>query len=173
MSNWYVVQVMSGHEDKIIEQCKQLLSNECYEKCFVPKRKRMLKIKGKWKEVEEVLFKGYVFMVTDCPDQLALELKKITDLTKLLGKNENHFYPLHESEVEFLKSFGKENHVVEMSVGIIEGDQIIITEGPLKGHEGSIVHINRHKRLAIIEVDFIGHKTEVKVGLEIIRKYND
>lgn len=39
MTNWYVVQVMSGHEDKIIEQCRLLLSNECCEKCFVPKER--------------------------------------------------------------------------------------------------------------------------------------
>lgn len=170
MVNWYVMQVMSGHEDKIKEQCKLLLNEHCYEECFVPKRKRLMKIKGSWKEIEEVLFKGYVFMITDDPDHLALELRNIMEMTKLLGKSEHEFFPLYESEVNFLKSFGKNEHVVEMSTGIIEGDNIVIMEGPLVGHEGSIKHIDRHKRIATIEVDFIGHKTEVKVGLEIITK---
>lgn len=170
MTNWYVMQVISGHEEKVQEQCKLLLSNESYEDCFVPKKKRLMKIKGSWKEVEEILFKGYVFMITNDPNRLALELKNILDLTKLLGKSEHTFYPLYESEVNFLKSFGKKEHVVEMSVGMIEGDNIMIVDGPLVGHEGSIVHIDRHKRMATIEVDFIGHKTEVKVGLEIISK---
>ncbi|MEG2506006.1 MAG: KOW motif-containing protein, partial [Carnobacterium sp.] len=63
-----------------------------------------------------------------------------------------------------------EDHVVDMSVGYIIGDKIIVRDGPLKGKEGSIKKIDRHKRIAFIEVEFLGEVRETKVGLEIITK---
>lgn len=35
-----------------------------------------------------------------------------------------------------------------MSEGIIEGDRVIVTRGPLRDLEASIIKIDRHKRLA-------------------------
>ncbi|WP_416239277.1 KOW motif-containing protein, partial [[Clostridium] innocuum] len=51
-----------------------------------------------------------------------------------------------------MKSFGKEEHVVEMSTGFIQGEQIFITEGPLQGKEGQIIRIDRHKRIAYLQL---------------------
>ena len=68
--NWYVIQVKSGKEEKIKEICQRLISPKIYEECFIPKCKRMKKYRGKWSEVEEILFKGYVFMITDHIDIL-------------------------------------------------------------------------------------------------------
>ena len=63
-----------------------------------------------------------------------------------------------------------EDYIAQESIGVIEGDQIIVERGPLKGLEGSIIKINRHKRIAIIRADFMGGPREIKVGLEIIDK---
>ena len=58
----------------------------------------------------------------------------------------------------------------DSSVGYFEGDNIVVTYGPLVGMEGSIKRIDRHKRLALVEMDMFDRVTEVKVGLEIIEK---
>ncbi|RJV84975.1 transcription antiterminator, partial [Erysipelotrichaceae bacterium AF19-24AC] len=78
--------------------------------------------------------------------------------------------PLDEEEITFMKSFGKEKHVVEMSTGFIQGDQIFITEGPLQGKEGLIIKIDRHKRIAYLQLSMFNKETTTKVGLEIISK---
>ena len=54
--------------------------------------------------------------------------------------------------------------------GIIENDQVIITRGPLKGHEGLIKKIDRHKRKAYLEMEMFGRKLETQVGLEVVVK---
>lgn len=60
--------------------------------------------------------------------------------------------------------------MVDMSCGVIENDKIIITDGPLMNLEGYITKIDRHKRIAYVDVELLGKITRVQVGLEIISK---
>ena len=60
--------------------------------------------------------------------------------------------------------------VVEASVGVIEGDHVVVTSGPLKGHEALISKVDRHKRLAYLDMRMFGRTKTIKVGLEIVRK---
>ena len=57
-----------------------------------------------------------------------------------------------------------------MSEGVIEGGTIKVLSGPLMGYEGSIQKIDRHKRLAYVEIKMLGRTTVVKLGLEIVSK---
>lgn len=170
MEKWYVIQVRSKAEEKIKKTCEMMISEDILKEAFVPKNNRFRKINGNWIEIGEILFSGYVFLVSDHPDELYLKLKDIPDLTKMLGHVENEIYPLYDEEVEFLKSFTDKDHVVEVSTGFIENETIYITQGPLKGREGIIRKIDRHKRMAIIEVELFGKITQAKVGLEIVSK---
>ena len=109
-------------------------------------------------------------MITDKVEQLYTELKKIPDLTKLLGNDGEDIYPIYPQEAMFLTKFANRNHVVDMSRGVIENDKIIITDGPLMNLEGYITKIDRHKRIAYVDVELLGKITRVQVGLEIISK---
>lgn len=168
--NWYAMQVRSGREEEIVRACQIFCSRYSLNECFIPKCKRMKKFKGQWHHVEEILFRGYVFMISDHVDDLFVELKKVPDLTKLLGNDGEDIYPIYKQEAMFLTQFGGRHHVVEMSLGYIEGDKIYITEGPLMGQEGQVTRIDRHKRIAYVNVSLFGRETTVKVGLEIISK---
>ena len=170
MENWYVIQVRSGHEHQIAQSCRFRIADDILKECFIPEYKTRKKYRGQWHDVQAVLFKGYVFMISDQVDELFNELKKIPDLTKMIGKKKDIIYPLPEHEVHFLQSFSDEEHLVDMSYGFIEGDKITITQGPLMGKEGSIRKIDRHKRIAYIEVEFLNQISTVKIGLEIISK---
>lgn len=166
---WYVVQVRSGLEEAICLQCRRLISDTVLVRCFVPYYKAKKKYQGKWHTEERILFPGYVFMITDHPERLYLELKKVSGLTKMLGTGDD-IIPLTEEEVKFLKTFGREEQVVDMSEGIIENDTVKILKGPLKGREGFIKKIDRHKRKAYLEVEMFGRTVEMQVGVEIVAK---
>jgi len=168
--NWYAVQVRSGKEDEIVNACQIYVDNHALNECFIPRCKKMKKFRGKWHNVEEILFKGYVFMITDYIDELYIELKKIPDLTKILGNDGENIYPIRKEEAMFLTRFGGKNHMVDISYGFIEGDVIRISDGPLMGQEGNIIKIDRHKRIAYINVSLFDRETTVQVGLEIISK---
>jgi transcriptional antiterminator NusG len=56
------------------------------------------------------------------------------------------------------------------SVGFIEGDKVRVTSGALVGMECLIKKINRHKQIAIVELDMMGAVREVKLMLEVVEK---
>ena len=168
--NWYAVQVRSGKEIEIMKACCLLIDKKTLEECFIPKCQRMKKFRGKWVNVEEILFKGYVFMISDHVDTLFNELKKMPDLTKIVGNDGENIYPIYKEEAMFLTRFGGEKHIVEVSSGYIEGDVIKVTDGPLVDQEGLIAKVDRHKRLAYVDVSLFGQVTRVQVGLELIKR---
>lgn len=168
--NWYVIQVRSSHEREIADKCRSMISQDILRECFIPEYVSKKKYKGQWKEVKEILFKGYVFLMSNCIEELYIELKKVPDFTKMIGKKKDVIYPLTKGEIEFLKTFTNDKHIVDMSTGFIEGQMIHITDGPLQGKEGLITKIDRHKRIAYLNLNIFNNDITAKVGLEIISK---
>lgn len=167
---WYVMQVRSGTEDSIVLQCRaKIKEKEILERCFIPYYEEKKRIREEWIIQKKILFPGYVFVVSENLERLYEALKKVIGLTKLIGTG-REIVPLTEEEKKFLLEVGGERQVVEMSEGIIENSQTKILSGPLKGKEGLIKKIDRHKRKAWIEVEMFGRMQTVKVGLEIVSK---
>ena len=76
--------------------------------------------------------------------------------TKVLGDNEV-FIPLNDEEVVWLNAFtGSDRRVIEMSEGIVEGSKVIVLSGSFVGHEAEIKRIDRHRRMAELEVSMLG-----------------
>lgn len=166
---WYAVQVRTGEEEKTKLICNKMISDNVLKECFIPYYEKKMKYMGKWHITREILFPGYIFMISDYINDLIFDVKKIPKLIKILGDGED-IIPLYDREIEFLMRFGKEDHLIKISHGYIENDKIVITDGPMKDYEGTIKRIDRHKRKAIIEVEFFGRAMEVSVGVEIVRK---
>lgn len=166
---WYVMQVRTGLEENICLQCKKNISSKTLKECFIPYYEEKRRIKGEWKILRKVLFPGYVILDSEKLDKLYLDLKQISGLTHLLGTG-REVVPLTEEEVKLLKDFGGKEQVVYLSEGIIENSRVIITSGPLKGKEGYIKKIDRHKRKAYLDVTIFGRIQKIQVGLEILSK---
>ena len=70
----------------------------------------------------------------------------------------------------YIKELCQEGNLIGMSKGVIRDGKMVVTSGPLKGREGLIRRIDRHKRTAEIEIPFADGDTRVTVGLEIYEK---
>ena len=172
MSMWYVIQVKTGTEEEIQRQCERVIEKDILERCFIPYCEQMKRYHGEWHKEKKILFPGYVVLVSarDAEEKtLYFRLKKVIGLTKLIGTG-NEVVPLEDEEIRFLLEFGGEDQIVSMSEGLIENDKVVVTKGPLKGNEGLIRKIDRHKRKAWLEVEMFGRKIEAQVGLEIVEK---
>lgn len=169
---WYVVQIVGGQEHTVINQIEKLADETTFRSCFVPEYEIKKRYSGVWKYVHEVLFPGYVFVDTKTPDKFRKELHKVSRMTKMLHDGNEQFIPLADDEKTLISSLiGDDDHVMKMSEGIIEGDEIIILKGPLMNHTGLVKKIDRHKRLAYLEIWMCGRRTSIKAGLEIIKKH--
>lgn len=61
-------------------------------------------------------------------------------------------------------------NLIGMSRGIMRDGILMVTSGPLKGREELVRRIDRHKRIAEIEIPFGADNRRVTVGLEIYKK---
>lgn len=173
---WYVLQVPTGREDQIMEEIHRYRIHEYFEDIFAPRSVRKKKYQGKWQSCEELLFPGYLFVISEYPEELYQALKRIPRMTRILGTDEK-WTAMTAKDIETVRRLaapqGKslcERWRMNFSEGYLKGDKIIITEGPLKGMESNISRIDRHKRLAWLSMEMMGQTREVAVGLEIIRK---
>lgn len=168
----YVIQVTAGKEERARRLILRLLS-DAVEDCYTPAYEVMRRVRGEWRLVRGTLLPGYVFVQTSDPEKVAHGLRDVPAFTRLLGNSDESFTHLTADEVSWLNAFTNiKTHVVEMSEGVIEGDQVMVTKGPLRGHEAQIARIDRHRRLAELDVYMFGRMKRIKIGLEVVRKHN-
>lgn len=166
---WYAVQVYTGQEQKTLKICESYMENDSFVQFFCPKYEASYKRKGVRRVVRRVLFPGYIFLDTEQIEEVYLQLKRFPEFTKVLTVGKECI-PLTEPEKNFIKKHGNAEYIFEMSRGYIEGDEIIITEGAFAGYEGKLKHVDRHNRYGVIEVEMFGRITEMKFGLEIVKR---
>lgn len=77
---------------------------------------------------------------------------------------------VYPEEQDFLNSMFDEDSTIQMSRGDIVDGQFQIKQGPLQQKEDRIRKMNRHKRMAEIELSLHGENRRVKVGVEIVEK---
>jgi len=166
----YVVQVQSGRERRAKLLIQRMLPEGLVDEVFVPTYAKQVKRAGEWREEKFLLVPGYLYLSTVSIDAVVQQLRSVPALTRVLG-TEARFVPLSEDEIVWLDELTNPGQrTVGISTGVIEGDEVRIVSGPLKGHEALIKRINRHRRTAEIEFRILGRATRVRVGLEIVRK---
>ena len=165
---WYVIQVYTGRELEIARQCRERVAAEG-EDVFVPLAERWTKVHGERTLITSRLFPGYVFIETDQIEDFYNRLNRIYTMTKVLRIGEE-MTPIQPEEEAYLRQLGGEDHVVKYSEGYLEGEQLVVTSGPLKDFKGKVKKILRHKRLVVMEVQLLGHEVEVTLGMGITER---
>ena len=166
---WYVIQTMSGQEHECLELCQNRIEDDLYNDIFVPMYIEKRRCGKMWRDLKKVLFPGYFFVDTDNITEFREELKQVERFTSVL-KSADELSPIYKEEQEFLVSIFDDDYTVPCSRGLIIGDSICITDGPLMNHHGLISKIDRHKRKAWLEVEIFGRMTPAEVGLEVLAK---
>ena len=73
-------------------------------------------------------------------------------------------------EIPYPMKMCQSGNLIGMSRGIIRDGILMVTSGPLKGREKLVRRVDRHKRIAEIEIPFGTDNRLVTVGLEIYKK---
>lgn len=174
---YYVLQVAPGKEADTEAYIMKRVADELYSACFHPVRCIRKKFHGEWTDRHEKLLPGYVFMDSEKAEELYLALKNIPMLTKFLGWNPEYVTALTEEETEWLEalvSAGRDGRTTgEVPLSLIEvnkNDEIRILSGPLQNMKGMVKRINLHKRIAEVEVEFMGRLTVIHLGIEMMEK---
>jgi len=170
---WYVIFVLTGREYKVEWFLKERLDADLFTP-FIPLHECIFKKKGIVKKEVKPLFSSYVFIESEMPGQEFIKsvsniFRTSNDIIRLLKYSDTEI-AMRESERQALLSLSNDDYCIESSTGIKEGSRIYITDGPLKGRESIIKKVDRHKRKAWIEMEFMGEIRLVTVGLELVSK---
>lgn len=163
---WYVVQTTSGREQAAVEKCKKALSRDIAADLFVPVCQFEKLYQKQWKMVTETAFPGYVFIESTKGEELEKMLRRIADVVTpvCIGGG---FYPIRAEEEEVLRTLMDENDCIRTSVGYLVDEKLIVSQGPLDAFSESVKWINRHKRVAEIEISLFNEPRKMWVGLEV------
>lgn len=174
---YYVIQVAPGKEAEAEIYIKERISEELYSSCFYLVRHVRKKFRGVWRDKHEKLLPGYVFIDSKSAEELYLDLKRIPIMTKLLGGQKEFITALTEEETVWLEkivSIGRDGNVngevLLSQIEVSENDEVKILSGPLQNMTGIVRRINLHRRIAEVEVEFMGRKTVIYLGIEIINR---
>lgn len=167
---WYAVQVATGREETARDMCRKLLNKESYTDIFIIRFDRAKRYYGSWHKEKKIMFPGYMFIDTDNPSDIYEQLKNVPELTKILGREGKDFISIEPGKEAMFRAMVNEAYEIPVSTGIIEGDRVIVKDGPLVGMEAYIKKIDRHKRIAVLNAEMFEQEINVSVGLEIVQK---
>ena len=165
---WYVIQTQTGGEEKLVELIEKMIPKEHYEECFCMIRECVKKTENGYQILKRPLFPAYIFVVTDHPERLFIELKRVPKLTKLLSDQEDTFYNVSEEEEIFLKNVQNEEHVVRRSLVQVDQEGTIVkAEGAVGVYLKNIVRQRLRKRYVCVEQEFLGEKRKIYLGIKL------
>lgn len=166
----YVIQTMSGREARVKALIEKIVGPELVSECFIPTFVVRKRYGDEIRLKEKKLTPGYLYVVSPDIDAASRALRDVPAFTRLLSQDDR-FIPLESADMAWIERLTRPNErVIGMSTGVIEHDNVIVQSGPLKGLEGWISKIDRHKCLAFLEVRILGRTKTIGVGLEIVRR---
>lgn len=165
-AKWYVVQTMSGYENKVATDLATMVENRKMQDLIVDIKiptEKVTEVKDdKVREVERKIFPGYVLIKMIVTNDSWYVVRNIHGCTGFVGP-ESKPVPLTDEEVA---SLGVEKHSVE--VGYKEGDRVVIVSGPLKDFAGVVKEINVADNSVSVGIDAFGRETIAELELDQI-----
>ncbi len=162
---WYLIKCLEGNEKNYERIYQKLTAMENLQEIVCFEYQRMFRYCGKWHMEKRVVLPGWIYL--SGPE--SIDLRRFNK--RLGGQMElDRNIVVIPCEEPYLRPLCQEGSLICMSRGIIEDGNPKIISGPLKGREFLIRRIDRHKRIAAIEIPFAGQNIQVVVGLEIYEK---
>ncbi|SRR5258708_5630902 len=154
-TNWYALHTCARHEKYVAEQIKQRRIS-----CFLPLYRSVRRWKDRRKELDLVLFPGYVFVRVGPQDHLrVLRLAGVVRFVSFSG----HPAPVPEAEIECLMNRAKSGaRRLEPHPYLTVGRRVRIRSGPLTQAQGILVR-RKDKFRVVLSLNLIMRSVSVEV----------
>ena len=163
---WYVLQTITGQEEELVHMIKEVVPTHVYSDCFVAYYERVWRRQQQSIVHVERLFPGYVFIVSDNPNELYLELKRVPAMSKLISAGKFEFLPIEREEEAFFHALLTEERIVRLSYVEKDGKgNVYRISGPLKQFADQVVRYQFKKRYAIIRFRMLGMEKTGSLGI--------
>jgi len=174
---WYVLRTLTGQERKIKLHLENAITNlgfqEYVPQILIPIEKVFQIKKGKKVTKEKNFYPGYLFVEANLEQgEVKYLLRHTPGVLGFLGIGEPE--PLRQNEV--MRLLGKvdelEESEGEMIGSFMEGESIVVTDGPFNSFTGIVEEINHEKKKLKVTVKIFGRKTPLELNFSQVAKDN-
>jgi len=164
MHKWYVVQVLSSHENKVkkalLEQIDHAGMSELIEDIVVPTENVSEVKQGKQRVVEKRIWPGYLLIKMVMTDESWQYVKHTQGVIEFLGGEKPT--SLTQEEVDgILKDLEEKKSVITHKHKFQAGDTVKIVDGVFVNFVGTVTDVFHDKGRLSVSVSIFGRETQV------------
>ena len=145
---WYLARAGEGREAALAADLRALLAPGTLADAFCPRWEMLAKRRGEWLVLERAMFPGYAVLASPDAPALSRALSRLSFAVPMAGRRGRDLSPVEAGVQEWLQGALDGRHVLRASEGAIRAGGLSVERGPLKGSEGRVRRIDRHKSMA-------------------------
>jgi transcription antitermination factor NusG len=154
LQQWYALRVRSRHEKSVFAQ---LVAKQ--HEAFLPSYNARHKWVDRWKTVSMPLFPGYVF----CRFDAALRTSVLTTSGVIdVVRAGSQPAAVDSAEIDAIRVAVNSPLFTEPYAGLIKGQGVVVTGGPLAGLTGHLVEMRKNLRL-VLSVELLSRSVLVEI----------
>ncbi|MBE6447396.1 MAG: transcription termination/antitermination protein NusG [Alphaproteobacteria bacterium] len=171
---WYVVNVYSGSEQKVLDSIRDMALKRGLESMFgeilIPKEEIVEIKKGEKIKSERKFFPGYILVQMDLTDDTWHLVRRISRVSGFLGAKGKPL-PISDAEVRrIVKRVEDSANTTNHSVNYEIGDTVNVCDGPFASFQGVIEDVEADKERVKVSVTIFGRATNVDLSFSQIEK---
>lgn len=160
---WYALYTRS--------HCEQLVCDQLTAKgfdLFLPKIEVWSQRARKRHLIPVPMFSGYLFLRHAMDKASYIEVRKARGLVRVLGERWDKLGTIPDVEIEAIQKVVTAQLPVLPHPYLREGQPVRITQGPLTGVEGILVHTKPAKGLLVLTVELLQRSVAVEVDCNVV-----
>jgi len=165
--NWYVIHVLSGHENKVKAYIEHEATRMGIEskipQILVPSEEVTEMRDGKKKLKNKIFFPGYILVQMDVDKDTIHIITNTPGVTQFLG-SKNKPQPLRPDEIK--RIMGRVDDLKNrelLDIPFRVGDPIKVTDGPFTDFTGVVKEVNEEKKKVKVMVSVFNQLTPVEL----------
>ncbi len=175
--SWYVIQVFSNFENKVIKTLKKYIKLYKLEKeigdILIPTEEIIEIKKGIRKKSEKKFFPGYFLINMIMNNKNWYLIRKIPRIIGFIGGNLGNPIPVKDNEIKIIKD--KLNKIIgkpRPKILFEYGELVRVNSGPFCDFSGTVEEIDYDKNRLKVSVLIFGRSTPVELDFSQVEKNN-
>lgn len=161
--NWFCIQTKPGQEEGVVKLLQTLPDLEV----FNPKIKGRRFLRGRFREVVEGLFPGYLFIRFELP-RYYRKIRYTRGVQRIVGSPLGDPYRVDEGIISSIKEREEGGFIRLDPPELNPGDRVYIREGPFRGFSGIFQGTLRPSERVMILLDTISYQPKVETQREYL-----
>jgi transcriptional antiterminator NusG len=171
---WYVVNVYSGFEQRVLEaiydQAKRNELTSMFKEILIPTQEVVEIKKGEKVKSEKKFFPGYILVQMTLTDETWHLVRSIPKVSGFLGTRGKPL-PISAAEVDrIVKKVEDSAENLSHSADYEIGDAVTVCDGPFASFQGTIDEVDYEKERVKVAVSIFGRPTNVDLSFFQIEK---